>query len=108
VAARVSPVRQLVLDYLFGDGEEPGLYGYDGSPDAEKVEPGSGKLVNHTVPWSSRGELRQKEARAEALTILQPGEHANVVEYRVQDKSWYLNIREYPHADTVRVVIGEY
>ncbi|HMN29754.1 MAG TPA: hypothetical protein PKE45_16505 [Caldilineaceae bacterium] len=108
VVARVSPVRQLLIDYLFGNGDEPGLYGYDGSPNPVKVEIGSGKLINHTVPWSSRGELKQKEARAEALTILQPAEHTNVVEYHPQDKSWYLNIRDYPHADMVQLIIGKY
>lgn len=108
VAARVSPVRQTIMDYLFGDGVEPGIYGHDAQPNQEKVEPGTGKLINHTVPWSSRGPLKGKEARAEVLSILQPGEHDAIVAYNPNDKSWYLNVADYPHADTVKIAIGEY
>lgn len=108
IVARVSPVRQLVTDYLFGNGTEPGLYGYDNVPNPELVEQETGKLVNHTVPWSTRGALKAKEARAEALRILQPGEHEAIVAYNPNDKSWYLNITDYPHADTVQIAIGQY
>jgi len=108
VVAKISPVRQLVMDYLFGNGDEPGLYDYDGLPNPELVEPETGRLVNHTVPWSTRGTLKAKESRAEALTILQPSEHEAIVAYNSKDKSWYLNIANYPHADTVQVAIGQY
>lgn len=108
VTATVSPVRQKLMDYLFGDGIQAGLYAADGLPNSAKVEKGSGKLINHTIPWSSRGVLKSAQARIEALNILQPPEHDHVVEYNPRDKSWYLNIAAYPTIQTVQVVIGQY
>lgn len=107
VTAAVSPVRQKLMDYLFGDGVEPGLYD-DGVPNPAKVEKGNGKLINHTIPWSSRGILKSPQARVEALNILQPAEHDHVVDYNPRDKSWYLNIEAYPTIQTIQLVIGQY
>lgn len=108
VAAAITPVRQQVIDYVYGDGVESGLYDAYGFPNPDKVEPDSGKLIHHTIPWSSRGSLKSPQARAEALTILQPVEHTPLVAYNPKDKSWYLNIEEYPTIQTVKVVIGQY
>jgi hypothetical protein len=108
VTATVSAVRQTLMDYLFGDGIEAGLYDGDGFPNPAKVEEGSGKLINHTIPWSSRGVLKSPQARVEALNLLRPVEHTHVVEYNPRDKSWYLNIEAYPTIQTVQVVVGQY
>lgn len=104
VAAEITPVREAVMAWLFDD---PGIYGADGRPNPAYVEP-DGKLVNHTIPWSTRGPLKGATARAEAVGILQPSGAAPVVTYSERDKSWRLNLDEYAGADKVRQTIGAY
>lgn len=108
VPATVSPVREELMRWLYGSPESgPGIYGPDGSPNGQYVE-ADGRLVNHTVPWSTRGTLKAAEARREALGILQPNGAPPVVVYSERDKSWRLNLAEYATADKVRQAIGGY
>lgn len=108
VTHAVSPVRQAVIDYLLGDGENEGVYGYDGQPNPTYVDLATGKLVNHTIPWSTRGPLKGSEARKAAQAILQPATCAPIVVYNPQDKAWYLNLDDYADAETVQTIIGSY
>lgn len=107
ITARVSPVRQALMDYLFGGDEADGIYGWDGLPNPNLVDLDTGKLINHTIPWSTRGPLKAAEARREALALIQPATEEPLVYYNETDKSWYLNL-DYGDSETAQIVIGEY
>lgn len=108
IAPATNPIRQTVIDYLFGDGHELGLYRYNGQPNPDWVDLTTGRLINHTVPWSTRGPLKSIEARRTARTIVQPQAHEPLIYYQARDKSWYLNLAHYPDAEAAQVVIGGY
>jgi hypothetical protein len=107
VPAQVSAVRQAVMDWLYGDGIVQGVYGGDGRPNPDLVAE-DGRLINHTIPWSSRGTLKGEGARKEALAILQPHGGAWLVHYTSSDKSWRLNLEDYPDVKRVQGLLGGY
>lgn len=108
IAPATNPIRQAIIDYLFGDGHDLGLYRYDGQPNPAWVDLHTGRLINHTVPWSTRGPLKSLEARRTARAIVQPQTHEPLIYYQDRDKSWYLNLSHYPDAETAQVAIGGY
>lgn len=107
ITAGASPVRIALMDYLFGSEEQDGIYGWDGQLNPDLVDLTTGKLINHTIPWSTRGALKASDARREAQRLLQPAEHEPLVYYNETDKSWYVNL-DYCDAETAQIAIGGY